>query len=129
MLGVFLLLAFTCLGHEYQGLLNPCDEMCAQTRPWFILLSERVLRNGVRNYVNSKGKILSAGGSEEIRTRDAASCRTVSQTHYALPSFKPLVSEGQQEKHALHVPYLTMDCGNLHCGYIYSRNMLSMHHT
>ena len=26
-LGVFLLLAFTCLGHERQDLLSPCDEM------------------------------------------------------------------------------------------------------
>ena len=26
-LGVFLLLAFTCLGHEHQDLLSPCDEM------------------------------------------------------------------------------------------------------
>ena len=27
MLGVFLLLAFTCLGHERQDLLSPCDGM------------------------------------------------------------------------------------------------------
>ena len=31
MLGVFLLLAFTCLGHERQDLLSPCDEMHACT--------------------------------------------------------------------------------------------------
>ena len=44
MLGVFLLLAFTCLGHECQDLLSLCDgSMCAQTRPRFILSSERVL--------------------------------------------------------------------------------------
>ena len=30
--------------------------MCAQTRPRFILSSKRVLRNGVRNHVNFKGK-------------------------------------------------------------------------
>ena len=39
-LGVFLLPAFTCLAHERQDLLSPC--MCAQTRPRFILSSERV---------------------------------------------------------------------------------------
>ena len=38
MLDVFLLLAFTRLGHERQDLLSPC----AQTRPRFILSSERV---------------------------------------------------------------------------------------
>ena len=42
-LGVFLLPAFTRLGHERQDLLSPCDEcMCAQTRPRFILSSEGV---------------------------------------------------------------------------------------
>ena len=30
--------------------------MCAQTRPRFIVSSERVLGKGVRTYVNSKGK-------------------------------------------------------------------------
>ena len=43
---VFLLLAFTCLGHECQDLLSPCDGMhvCtdSETRPWFILSFERV---------------------------------------------------------------------------------------
>ena len=38
--------------------------------------------SGVRTQVNSKGKISSTGGSEEIGTRDSASCRTVSRTHY-----------------------------------------------
>ena len=63
--------------------------ICAQTRPWFILSSERVLRNGVRNFVNFKGKIPSTGGSEEIRTCDAASHRTASQTHYPLNYSSP----------------------------------------
>ena len=35
--------------------------MCEQTRPRFILSSERVLGNGVRTHVNSKGKIPSIG--------------------------------------------------------------------
>ena len=44
MLGGFLWLAFTCLGHECQDLLSPALEcMCAQTRPWFIVSSERVV--------------------------------------------------------------------------------------
>ena len=30
--------------------------MCAQTKPWFILSSEGVLRNWVRTHANSKGK-------------------------------------------------------------------------
>ena len=58
--------------------------MCAQTRPWFILLSERVIGNGVRTHVNSKGKIPSTGGSEKGRTCDAVSHRTASPTHYRL---------------------------------------------
>ena len=48
--------------------------MCVQTRPWFILPSERGLLTGVRTHVVSKEKILSTGGSEEDRIHDAASC-------------------------------------------------------
>ena len=40
------------------------EYMCAQTRPQFVLFLERVLRNGVRTHVDSRGKILFAGGSE-----------------------------------------------------------------
>ena len=56
--------------------------MHGQTRPQFILSSERVLGNGVKSHVNSMGKIPSAGGSDEDRTRIAASHRTVSPTQY-----------------------------------------------
>ena len=40
--------------------------------------------NGVRTYVNSKGKIPSTRGSEKDQTDDAVSCRTASPTHYRL---------------------------------------------
>ena len=34
------------------------ERMCAQTRPWFILLSDRVcVANGVRTHVNSKNPL------------------------------------------------------------------------
>ena len=39
--------------------------VCAQTRPLFILSSERVLGNGVRIHISSKGKMPAMGGSEE----------------------------------------------------------------
>ena len=48
------------------------EHVCAQTRPLFILLSERVFGNRVRTYVNSKGKIWSTNGSEEGGTCDSA---------------------------------------------------------
>ena len=86
MLGVFLLLAFTRLGHECQDLLSLCDGMyvCTDYRAQLILSSERVLGNGVRTHVNSKGKIPSTRGSAQDWTRDAASGRTASPTHYQL---------------------------------------------
>ena len=56
--------------------------MCAQTSPRFILSFERVLGNGVRTHVSSKGKILSTGGWEEGWTCDTTSCRTANPTHY-----------------------------------------------
>ena len=53
--------------------------------------------NGARNHVNSKGKILCTGGSEEVRTRDAVSCRTASPTHYRLSC------SGPQKKYDHHL--------------------------
>ena len=46
--------------------------------------------NGVRNHVNSKGKIPSTGGSEEVQTHYAASGRTASPTHYQLSYSDPV---------------------------------------
>ena len=46
------------------------------------ILSAGVLGNVVKAHANSKGKIPSAGGTEEGRTRDTASRRTASPTHY-----------------------------------------------
>ena len=63
MLGVLLLPAFTCFGHECQDLLSPYN--------W---------NNGVRTILNSKGKIPSTDGFEKGGTCDAASCRIVSST-------------------------------------------------
>ena len=54
--------------------------MYAQTRPRFILSSERLSGDGVRTHVISKGTIPSTG----YRTHDAASRRTASPTHYRL---------------------------------------------
>ena len=45
--------------------------------------------NGVRTHVNSKGKIPSTRGKEQDQTRDSASCRTVSPTHYQLSYSDP----------------------------------------
>ena len=58
--------------------------MCAQTRPGF-LIRKMLLGKGVRSpCCNSVGKISSTRGPEEDRTRDAASSRTASPTHYQL---------------------------------------------
>ena len=85
MLGVFLFPSFTC--HDMNVRIFwviAMEYMCAETRPCFILSSERVLENGVRTHVNSKGKIPSTGGSQEDRTCVTASRRTASPTHYQL---------------------------------------------
>ena len=55
-LDVFLLLAFTRLGHVCRDLLSPCDGMHVCTG--LSISSERVLGDGVRTHVNSKGKPL-----------------------------------------------------------------------
>ena len=74
--GYVLLLAFTCLGHEVSGSFESVGLN--------VYFHPRVLGNGVRTHVNSKGKIPSTGGQEQDRTRDATSCRTVSPTYYRL---------------------------------------------
>ena len=50
-------------------ILSQCMEcMCPQTRPRFILSSERVLGNGVRTQVNSKGKSLLLEAQKRIES-------------------------------------------------------------
>ena len=60
--------------------------MCAQTGPRFILSSKRVIGNGVRAHINSKGKIPSPEkfSSEEDQTQSAVSSRTANPTHMNL---------------------------------------------
>ena len=62
-LGVFLLPAFTRLGHERQDLLSPCDEMhvCTDYTSAYTLIQKSFWGNGVWTHVISKGKILSTG--------------------------------------------------------------------
>ena len=57
-LSVFLLPAFTRLGHERQDffLVHAMERMCAQTRPWSISHPKEFWGSGVRTHVTSKGK-------------------------------------------------------------------------
>ena len=97
----FLLPAFIYLGHECQDLLSLC--VCVQTRPQFILSSERVVGNGVKTHVNSKRKIPYTGGSEKDQTHDTASRRTASPTHYQLSYSSPLQHSPKWTlQHVLH---------------------------
>ena len=59
MLGVFLLPAFNCLGHECQDLWSPCDGMHVCTDWTFYFYLKGFYRHGVGTHVNSKGKIAS----------------------------------------------------------------------
>ena len=69
MLGVFLLPAFTRLGHERQDLLSPCDGMhvCTDKTSVYTLIRKISGWNGVRTHVNSKGKIPSTGKNSPQR--------------------------------------------------------------
>ena len=78
LLGVFLLPAFTHLGHECQDLLSLCDRMHVCTdwtsRKWS---------------QNPQEKSLLPDSSEQGRTHNAAWHRIASQTHYQLSYFSP----------------------------------------
>ena len=91
MLGVFLFSAFTHLGHECQDLFESIQWNACVHRLYPCLYShpKDFSGNGVRTHVNSKGKIPSTRGSEEGRTHDAASGKTVSLTHYQLSCSPP----------------------------------------
>ena len=87
MLHVFLLQAFTRLGHECQDLLSL--DLGLYSHP------KEFLGNGVRTHVNSKKKIPSTGksSSEEDQTHDAASHRSASTTHYRLSHSSPFCTQ------------------------------------
>ena len=103
MLGMFLLPAFTRLGHECPDLLSPCDgiHVCKDWTSVYTLI-RKSLGNGVRTHVNSKGKIPSVGSSEEDQTHDDASRGTASPTHYPLsycgPRFLHLTLHHQNQR-------------------------------
>ena len=88
-LGVFLLSAFTRLGHECQDLLSPCHGMHVRRLDLGLYPhpKEVFLGNGVRTHVYSKGKIPSTRIPEEDRTHDAASGRAASPTHDRLLTY------------------------------------------
>ena len=102
MLGVFLLPAFTRLGHERQDFLSPRDGMHMCTDLGLYSHPKEFWGNGVRTHVNSKGKIPSTGkkiSPEEDRTHDAAS-KTASPTHNqrAFPAPSTLKQQQQQQQ-------------------------------
>ena len=88
-LGVFLLPAFTRLGHERQDLLSPCDEMhvCTDQTSVYTLIRRSFWGNGVWTHVNSKGKI----PSTENVPRGGSNPRRCEQRAQALPTelFRP----------------------------------------
>ena len=96
MLSVFLLPAFTRLGHECQDLLSLCDGMHVCTTVYTLI---RKSFGGMESEPmlspTEKSTLPEDFSSEEDGTRDAASSRTASPTHYqwAIPAPKlPLIS-------------------------------------
>ena len=70
-----------------------CWIACAQTRPQFVLSSERVLGELNQELGEfSKGKIPSTRASEEVQTGDAAIRRIVKPIHYGLSYSGPIIS-------------------------------------
>ena len=68
------------------------EYMCVQTRPDFMLSSERVVRSGESELLSTpRDKHPQTDGLEEGQTCDAASHTTASQTHYQAYYSCPLV--------------------------------------
>ena len=90
----FFLRAFTCLGHECQDLLSPCDGMHLCTDKTLVYTSsERVFwGNGVRPMLTPRKKspLPENFSSKEDGTHGTAPSRTASPTHYqqAIPALE-----------------------------------------
>ena len=111
MLGVFLLLAFTCLGHECQGLLSPCDGMYVRT-DWtsvYTLIQKSFEGMESETMLSSREKIPCTESSEEGWTRDAASHKTASPMHCGLE--KTIIKSLSKKKwKQQHPNYNQSDC-------------------
>ena len=78
---VFLLLAFTHLGHESQDFLSLYNGMhVCMFSVLAYTFSQKNLGNGVRTHVNYKGKIPSTRGGSNLQ-------HCISPTHYRLSYF------------------------------------------
>ena len=82
MLGVFLLPALTCLGHECQDLLSLCDGMhvCTDYTSVYTLIQKNFEGMESETMLTPSEKSPTRG-SEEVQTSDAALRRTASPTH------------------------------------------------
>ena len=114
MLGVFLLPAFTRLGHERQDLLSPCDEMhVCTTRLRFILSSEGVL-GGMEfepMLTPRKKSPLPKMSPEEDRTRDAVDSEP---KHYQLSySGPPVRNMFDTNDRAQRIVFLSIEGQNI----------------
>ena len=81
MLGVFLLLAFTRLGHVSQDLWSPCDGMhvCTDQTSVYILIRKSFGGNGVRTHINTKGKMPSTGKKSPQRRMEPTTLHQAGQ--------------------------------------------------
>ena len=97
-LGVFLLLAFTHLGHKCQDLLSPCSgkHVCTDQTLVYTLIWKSFGGMESESILNLRKEIPSTRGSEEGRICDAASHRTASATHYQLSYFGPCLVHVQK---------------------------------
>ena len=92
MLGEFLLPAFTRLGHECQDLLSLCDGMHVHRLDLGLYSHPKEFFSGMESEPiltpREKSRLNEKFSAEEDRTRDAASSRTASPTHYqgAIPA-------------------------------------------
>ena len=94
MLAVFLLPAFTCLGHKCQDLSSLCDGMhaCTDKTSAYTLIRKSFGGMESEPMLTPRGKspLLEKFSSDEDQTHNAALSRTASPTHYQLSCSGPL---------------------------------------
>ena len=97
-LSVFLLLAFTHLGHERQDLLSPCHGMhvCTDETLVYTLIRKRMESDPMLT-PREKLPLPEKSSSEEDRIHNTASCRTASPTHSQLSYSGPPPSSADSD--------------------------------
>ena len=132
MLSMFLLLAFTSLGHECQDLLSPCNGKHVSTDKTSVctLIQKSFGETEPMSTPREKSPLPEKIFPEEYRTNDTTSHRTACPTHYKQAIPAPVedilfhISTVQRERQSAWIPSFCSTCtGELIFDSLYAKSI------